>query len=130
VRERARRLLPEPLAGGPDAPGPPPEDDQALVALLLGVLADLESEAPPARRHPAAAPGLVEPLSARELDVLRLLADGRTNREIAERLIVAVGTVKTHVHNLCGKLDAPTRGRAVARARELGLLAPRAAPAP
>ena len=41
-----------------------------------------------------------------------------------------MGTVKTHVHNLCGKLGAPTRGRAVARARELGLLAPGAAPAP
>ena len=40
-----------------------------------------------------------------------------------------MGTVKTHVHNLCGKLGAPTRGRAVARARELGLLAPGAAPA-
>jgi ATP/maltotriose-dependent transcriptional regulator MalT len=62
--------------------------------------------------------------------VLRLLADGLSNREIARELIVTVGTVKTHVHNLCGKLGAPTRGRAVARARALGLLAPGAAPAP
>jgi hypothetical protein len=54
--------------------------------------------------------------------VLRLLAAGHSNREIARELVVAVGTVKTHVHNLCGKLGAPTRGRAVARARELGLL--------
>jgi LuxR family maltose regulon positive regulatory protein len=55
--------------------------------------------------------------------VLALLAQGRSNAEIARSLFVALGTVKTHVHNICSKLDAPSRGRAVARARELGLLA-------
>jgi LuxR family maltose regulon positive regulatory protein len=102
-------------------------------------LAGLVVEAPPAAAPPAGgrappagprpAPGLIEPLSARELEVLRLLADGLSNREIAGALVVAVGTVKAHVHHLCGKLGAPTRGRAVARARELGLLGPAAAPA-
>ncbi len=57
VRERARRLLPEPLAGGPDAPGPPPEDNQALVALLLGVLDDLESRGAPGPPPPGGGPG-------------------------------------------------------------------------
>jgi len=61
-------------------------------------------------------------LTRRELEVLALLADGLSNAEIAGALFVALGTVKTHVHNLCAKLSAPSRGRAVARARELGLL--------
>jgi LuxR family maltose regulon positive regulatory protein len=47
---------------------------------------------------------LVEPLSDRELEVLRLVADGLSNRQIAERLVITVGTVKSHIHNLCGKL--------------------------
>jgi predicted ATPase/DNA-binding CsgD family transcriptional regulator len=101
-------------------------DVSRAVARLQEVLArPAVPAAAPGVAPPAAAPGAlpVEPLSARELDVLRLLAEGRSNQEIARALIVAVGTVKTHVHNLCGKLDAPTRGRAVARARELGLLA-------
>jgi LuxR family maltose regulon positive regulatory protein len=95
---------------------------------MLDALAHLAVEAVPtggaaARRHdPTPAQPLAEPLSAREREVLRLLADGLSNQEIARALVVAVGTVKTHVHNVCGKLDAPTRGRAVARARELGLL--------
>jgi len=50
------------------------------------------------------AAGLVEALSPRELEVLRLMAAGLSNREIAERLVVSPGTVKTHVHHICGKL--------------------------
>ena len=65
---------------------------------------------------------LVEPLSERELDVLRLVAEGMSNGEIAERLVVSVGTVKTHVHNLLDKLGVSSRTQAVARARELALL--------
>lgn len=65
---------------------------------------------------------LIEPLSQRELEVLRLMAEGLTNKQIAARLIVAVGTVKAHVHNISGKLGAQNRAHAVARARELGLL--------
>jgi len=65
---------------------------------------------------------LVEPLSERELQVLRLVADGLSNREIAERLIISVGTVKTHAHNIYGKLSVRGRTQAVARARELELL--------
>jgi LuxR family maltose regulon positive regulatory protein len=65
---------------------------------------------------------LVEPLSQRELEVLGLVAQGLTNREIAERLFITVGTVKTHVHNILGKLGVQRRTEAVARARDLGLV--------
>jgi len=65
---------------------------------------------------------LIEPLSDRELEVLRLIAEGCTNREIADRLVVALSTVKTHINNLYGKLGVQSRTQALARARSLGLL--------
>jgi LuxR family transcriptional regulator, maltose regulon positive regulatory protein len=65
---------------------------------------------------------LAEPLSERELDVLRLIADGHSNQAIADRLIVAVSTVKKHVNNIYGKLDVQSRTQALLRARELHLL--------
>ncbi|HWI64068.1 MAG TPA: LuxR C-terminal-related transcriptional regulator, partial [Symbiobacteriaceae bacterium] len=61
-------------------------------------------------------------LSEREQEILGLIAAGRSNSEIAEALVVTVGTVKTHVHNLLQKLGAERRTEAIARARELGLL--------
>ena len=63
-----------------------------------------------------------EDLSERELEVLTLLASGRTNSEIANDLIVAVGTVKSHVNNIYNKLEVRNRAEAGARARELGLV--------
>jgi LuxR family maltose regulon positive regulatory protein len=77
---------------------------------------------PPAQAPRAAPQPLAEPLTQRELDVLRLLAAGRSNREIAAELVVALGTVKRHVANLCAKLGAPSRLAAVALARERGLI--------
>jgi DNA-binding NarL/FixJ family response regulator len=65
---------------------------------------------------------LVVPLSDRELDVLRLLADGRSNREIAGSLYLAEGTVKNHVTNVLAKLGARDRTQAALRARALDLL--------
>lgn len=67
-------------------------------------------------------PALVEELTGREIEVLRLLALGLSNREMAERLVVSEGTVKTHVHHLIAKLNAQSRTQAVAKARELGLV--------
>ena len=64
---------------------------------------------------------LIEPLSARELEVLALLADGCSNQEIAAQLIIALGTVKRHVSNIYGKLGVNSRTQAVAYAREIGL---------
>jgi LuxR family maltose regulon positive regulatory protein len=65
---------------------------------------------------------LVEPLSERELEVLQLVAEGLTNRQIAERLFLALSTVKGHNRVIYGKLNVSRRTEAVARARELGLL--------
>ena len=67
------------------------------------------------------APGL-EPLSGREVEVLELVAAGRSNAEIAGELYLSVGTVKAHVHHIFGKLLVRNRSQAVARARELRLL--------
>jgi LuxR family maltose regulon positive regulatory protein len=77
---------------------------------------------PQARHGMVVVPGLVEPLSDRELEVLRLVAAGRPNREIAEELVVVLDTVKKHVGRVLDKLGAANRTQAVARARELGLL--------
>jgi LuxR family maltose regulon positive regulatory protein len=67
-------------------------------------------------------PGLVIQLSERELDVLRLLAAGEQNQEIADELYLALNTVKKHVTHIFEKLGAANRTEAAARARELGLL--------
>jgi LuxR family maltose regulon positive regulatory protein len=61
-------------------------------------------------------------LSERELEVLRLIAAGRANAEIARDLVVAPSTVKSHVNHVFGKLGVASRTQAVARGRRLGLL--------
>ncbi len=66
--------------------------------------------------------GLVEPLSEREMDVLRLLAQGCNDKKIAENLVIARETVHKHLKNIYGKLDVHSRTEAVARARQLNLL--------
>lgn len=70
---------------------------------------------------PASQP-LAEPLSPREREILHLLADGATNREIAATLVLAEGTVKNHLTNILGKLGARDRAQAVLLARDLGLI--------
>ncbi len=65
---------------------------------------------------------LAEPLSARELDVLKLLAAGCSNKEIGSRLNITEGTVKNHMTNVLGKLGVLDRTQAALRARELGLI--------
>jgi LuxR family maltose regulon positive regulatory protein len=71
---------------------------------------------------------VAEPLTERELAVLRLLATRLSNREIGRELYVSVNTVRTHVQAVYRKLEASTRAEAVARARQLGLLAGPASP--
>jgi LuxR family maltose regulon positive regulatory protein len=66
--------------------------------------------------------GLIEPLSDRELEVLQRIAEGLTNREIADRLYLSLNTVKVHTRNIYGKLGVKSRTQAVARARELAVL--------
>lgn len=76
-----------------------------------------------ARLAPAAQPAaLDEPLSERELDVLRLVAEGLSNREIGQRLSLAEGTVKNYVTSVLQKIEARDRTQAALRARELGLI--------
>jgi len=87
----------------------------------LGQAAELLGAAGAGRRQPAAQP-LVEPLSERELEVLRLIAEGYSNAEIARKLYITTGTVKRHINNIYGKLDADSRTRAIAKARALGLV--------
>lgn len=67
--------------------------------------------------------GLVDPLSERELEILQLLSDGLTNQEIADRLYIVLGTVKTHNYNIYSKLGVKNRTQAINRARELNLIA-------
>jgi DNA-binding NarL/FixJ family response regulator len=69
---------------------------------------------------PKPSPSLIEPLSEREREILQLITTGSSNREIAERLFIAEGTVKNHVTNILGKLDVRDRTQAALKARELG----------
>jgi LuxR family maltose regulon positive regulatory protein len=79
------------------------------------------AEMAPEEPQPAAAL-LVDPLTDQELTVVGLLAEGKSNQEIADELVISVGTAKWHVHNILGKLDVSNRSQAAARAHELKLL--------
>jgi DNA-binding NarL/FixJ family response regulator len=72
--------------------------------------------------RPVVCPALLEPLSERECEVLRQLARGKSNKEIATALNLAEGTVKNHMTNILGKLGALDRTQAALKARELGLI--------
>jgi LuxR family maltose regulon positive regulatory protein len=84
-----------------------------------------ESQEPPHSVLSPQSSALVEPLTARELEVLRLLAAGASNGAIAEALIISIGTAKKHVNNILAKLDLRSRTQAAIWARENGLLAQR-----
>ena len=70
----------------------------------------------------AGAGSLVEALSEREIEVLRLVTSGMSNREIASQLFISTGTAKTHIHNLCGKMGVRNRTEAAMKGKELGLV--------
>ena len=101
----ARRHVAEPL--------------RSFAARLAG---EPTAASPPAPAPAAGAAALVEQLTAREREILAMAASGHSNQEIADMLVIGVGTVKTHLHSLYGKLDARDRMSAVVRARALGLI--------
>jgi LuxR family maltose regulon positive regulatory protein len=89
------------------------------VAILLRVFGEqVDSDVPPSTANPSSP---AEPLTEREHEILRLLLEGASNREIAHRLVVSVNTVKRHVYNLCGKLGVQSRTQAIIHARTLNL---------
>ncbi|MCB0209882.1 MAG: response regulator transcription factor [Anaerolineae bacterium] len=108
--------------------------EQNLVNELETIRATMQDLPPQSTSVPATTPevsptkppepvnDLIEPLSERELEVLRLLAAGMSNQEIAEEFIVTIHTVKWHTKNLYGKLNVHNRTQALVRARELGLI--------
>jgi LuxR family maltose regulon positive regulatory protein len=122
----------------------PPMADLLYKALNLGMAPDyvrrLLAAFPLARSESAARPEpavepektassskipqseLIEPLSEREIEVLQLIAEGLSNREIASRLYLSPHTIKAHTRNIYGKLDVHSRTEAVARSRALGVL--------
>jgi LuxR family maltose regulon positive regulatory protein len=73
-------------------------------------------------RLPPSSPSIIEPLTERERQILQLIAEGLTNKEVARELVLSVGTVKVHAHNIYGKLGVSGRTQAIAKGRELGLL--------
>jgi LuxR family maltose regulon positive regulatory protein len=107
------RLLYEAAAGG-IAP--------AYARRLLAAFPDAPQEKADAGKLQTPESEPVEPLSEREQEILQLVAEGLTNREIAARLFLALNTVKAHTRNIYGKLGVHSRTQAVARARALGIL--------
>jgi LuxR family transcriptional regulator, maltose regulon positive regulatory protein len=116
-----RALLARLSAARPDQQPPVGGIDPGYLAALARACGQADA-APPPSRTAGAAPGLIEPLTGRELEVLRLLAAGKSNQRIARDLVVALDTVKKHVTHVLGKLGADNRTEAVARARDLGLI--------
>ncbi|MBN1315017.1 MAG: hypothetical protein JXA42_06100 [Anaerolineales bacterium] len=111
--ESLRRLLIRAAAKGVY-----PDYTRKLLAAFQGPLVEKAGE----EISPVQPLDLVEPLTTREIDVLRLLSTGHTNREIAEKLFISMHTVKSHARNLYAKLQVRSRRQAVYKARELGML--------
>jgi LuxR family transcriptional regulator, maltose regulon positive regulatory protein len=114
-----REVDPAAIAGAP-----------GYVSLLLAAIAaepnsgpgDIAATAPAPRPPDVLSAGLYEPLTERELEVLRLIAAGRSNAQVAQALVIALSTVKTHTNSIFGKLGVTSRTQAIARAHELRLL--------
>jgi LuxR family maltose regulon positive regulatory protein len=95
---------------------------RAYARKLLAAFYEGEAERPAPLPRTPQGDTLIEPLTERELEVLHLVAVGCSNREIADKLVISVRTVKKHVENIHGKLGVRSRTQAAARARELKLL--------
>lgn len=113
IKERARTLLML-LRQRPSAPG------ANAVAIARQTLAELEMQ--PFSLPATSGQQLLDPLTTRELEVLHLIADGLSNRDIATSLVLSVGTIKSYTGAIYSKLGVSSRTQAVARAREIGLI--------
>ena len=94
---------------------------ETVARLLMEQGQPIENRAPLTASQ-TANQSLIEPLSERELDVLRLIAAGLSNQDIAERLVISVMTVKKHVNHIFGKLSVESRTQAIVHAQALHLL--------
>lgn len=140
-RQLAIQLLPAPAEAVADKAEPPALNLNLSIAQLTHHrhsgrlhpkalrLADYEAHtlgpaptSPSVQRLPSAARAAVEPLTAREQDILRAAASGLSNSEIAAQRRLTTGTVKWHLNNIYGKLGVRRRTQAIASARELGYL--------
>ncbi len=92
------------------------------LAHLLAACADPGATGIPPDGNKMHAAGLIETLTAREIEILHLIAEGRSNQDIAHSLFLSPGTVKVHLSNIYRKLDCNSRTAAVARARQVGML--------
>ena len=97
------------------------------IARLLASFEEHRARISPSEQQPVFPFGqppfrLVEPFSEHELEILRIVAAGLSNQEIADECYIAVSTVKSHLNNAFGKLNARSRIQAAVRAKELGLL--------
>ena len=92
------------------------------VRQLLAAFPDAKPKQADPSATQAANVELIEPLTERELEVLQLINEGLTNREIAAKLYLSHNTVKVHTRNIYGKLSVHSRIQAIARSQELGLL--------
>ncbi len=94
--------------------------------LLEGLLSAEAPAAPASPDTPSGSlpprPVLIDPLTERELEVLRLIAEGQSNQEIADQLVVTLGTIKAHVSHIYNKLDVHSRTQAILKADQLHLL--------
>jgi DNA-binding NarL/FixJ family response regulator len=91
--------------------------EPSVAAKVIAEFARLTEQSSASKEHI-----LVEPLSDRETEILMVVATGASNREIADRLFIAEGTVKNHLTHILGKLGVRDRTQAVLRAKELGLI--------
>ena len=91
--------------------------EPSVAAKVIAEFKRVSSMVPPVQME-----GLVEPLSDRELEILGLIAHGASNKEVANQLFIAEGTVKNHMTNILGKLGVRDRTQAVVKARDLGLV--------
>ncbi|HMN26959.1 MAG TPA: response regulator transcription factor, partial [Caldilineaceae bacterium] len=95
----------------------------ALAALVVPLPPEHTAATQPTQASLPVSQPLVEPLTEREFEVLQLIADGMSNQQIADKLILSVGTVKFYTGQIYGKLGVNSRTQAVAQARALQLLA-------